>query len=224
MQDFYVYLHRRKSDGLVFYVGKGFNKRATHVHGRNEHWNRVALKHGVIAEIVFDNLTEEEAFQAEIDVIKEFKYYGHPLCNKTNGGEGVTGNVMSQEARNKISVVHKGRVKSEQECLNISAGRKGCTFTLEARENMRLCQLGKKQSEETKQKRKDTFKDREICKDKNIYTFQNCKTNEIFVGTRKQLALKTGIPTKKFRTLFQTLAQKTCHNWRLIVKINKEGY
>ena len=195
MQKFYVYLHRRKSDGSIFYVGKGFGNRVTKSEGRNEHWTRTALKHGVISEILFDNLTEEEAFQAEIDVIKELRYFGENLCNKTDGGEGIKGHIMSQEGRDKISARHKGRIKSEQERANISAAQKGRVFTQEHLENMRVCQLGKTQSEETKQKRKDTFDKREICKDKNIYTFQNVKTLEIFVGTRKQLSLQMKRPS-----------------------------
>ena len=194
---------------LFFMWGKGFDKRAAHIHGRNEHWNRTALKHGVSAEIVFDNLTEEEAFQVEIDVIKEFKYYGHPLCNKTNGGEGVTGNVMSKEARDKISMRHKGRVKSEQECLNISAGQKGRVFTPRALENMRLCQLGKKQSEGTKQKRIKTLEKVGTCNDRNIYKFLH-KSNEVFIGTRKELSVYAEMPLSHLRSLFQKNPQKTC--------------
>ena len=38
--DFYVYIHKRQSDGIVFYVGKGRGKRAYYFHERNDHWKK----------------------------------------------------------------------------------------------------------------------------------------------------------------------------------------
>lgn len=114
---FYVYLHRRKTDGTIFYVGKGTAKRVTTSEGRNDYWNNIALKHGVISEILIENLTEEEALQAEIDVIKELKYFGHTLCNLTAGGEGVSNPALS--TRLKMSLAKKGKTphnKGKTQC------------------------------------------------------------------------------------------------------------
>lgn len=90
---YYVYIHRRTSDNLPFYVGKGKDRRAWEFNkkARNEYWHMVENKHGVIVEIVFDNLTEQEAFQIEKDTILEFEYFGYPLTNITRGGEGSSG-------------------------------------------------------------------------------------------------------------------------------------
>lgn len=89
---YYVYIHRRASDNKVFYVGKGCGSRANSTHGRNPRWVNTAKKHGFTVEIPFDCLSEEDAFQIEIDTIKEMRYhYEDFLCNMTSGGEGVGG-------------------------------------------------------------------------------------------------------------------------------------
>lgn len=101
--DFYIYIHRRLSDNQPFYVGKGSGNRAFDLSGRNEYWKRVKDKHGLKVEILFDNLSEDEAFQCEIDTLLEFKYFGYELTNMTNGGEGPSGLNFSDEQRLKIS-------------------------------------------------------------------------------------------------------------------------
>src|SRR5574340_1057673 len=49
---FYTYVHLRKTDGKVFYVGKGQGSRAFFMHNRNAHWGRVVAKHGIEVVIV----------------------------------------------------------------------------------------------------------------------------------------------------------------------------
>ena len=53
--DFYVYVHKKKTNGEVFYVGKGSGKRAWSAFGRNSLWKRTADKYGWLVEIVQDN-------------------------------------------------------------------------------------------------------------------------------------------------------------------------
>lgn len=133
---YYVYLHRRATDNKVFYVGKGKDKRAYSTFGRNEHWQKTEAKHGLIVEIAFDNLEEQEAFQVEKDTILEFKYFDHPLCNMTNGGEGLSGFKWSEE-----------QMKNHPSKNNI--GRK---HTPESKAKRSKALMGHVTSEETKQK------------------------------------------------------------------------
>lgn len=124
---FYVYLHRRKTDNKVFYVGKGKGNRATSKHGRSEWWKRTADKHGFEVEIVFDNLSEEESFECEKNTILEFRYFGHPLVNMTDGGEGMSGHKPSKETLAKRSEKLKGQKRTPEQCRRISesiTGRK----------------------------------------------------------------------------------------------------
>ena len=104
---YYVYIHRRLSDNNVFYVGKGKSNRGWANAGRNIYWKRVVEKHGCYVEVVFENLTNQEAYELEKDVILEFTYFNEPLTNLTAGGEG--GLNPSAETRHKQSVAKKGK-------------------------------------------------------------------------------------------------------------------
>lgn len=108
LNNFYVYLHRRHTDNKVFYVGKGCASRAWELTKRNSYWKKVAKKHSVIVEILFDKLDEETAFQCEKDVILELKYFEEPLVNVTDGGDGPTGFKFSHESRVKMSLKKGG--------------------------------------------------------------------------------------------------------------------
>lgn len=97
---FFVYLHRRASDGRVFYVGKGCRYRHKSKWNRSAHWHNIVNKHGYTIEIVQKDLSEAEAFVLEIELIAKYKDQG--LCNRTNGGEGASGVVVSEETRAKF--------------------------------------------------------------------------------------------------------------------------
>lgn len=130
MNKFYVYLHRRATDNKVFYVGKGCGRRAWTQHNRSTYWKNVANKHGLVVEIVFDNLSEEDAFQCEIDAILEFKYMGEPLVNLTKGGPGssVRGRKASDESKTKMSLARKNKPKSILHKMNISKALSSTTL------------------------------------------------------------------------------------------------
>lgn len=87
---FYVYLHRKASNGQVFYVGKGLNGRAWTRKNRNRYWHNVVAKHGFIVEIVIEGLQEWAALELEMDYIALYgrKDLGHgELINLTDGGD-----------------------------------------------------------------------------------------------------------------------------------------
>lgn len=132
---FYVYIHRRLTDGKVFYVGKGCKDRANSTHGRNSRWLNIVKKHGFTVEIPFDNLSEEEAFQIEVDTIKEMRYHFEEfMCNLTDGGEGASGykwdllkhpakqrigTKLTKEHRDKIGDSLRGKKRSQSAVLNV---------------------------------------------------------------------------------------------------------
>ena len=126
---FYVYLHRRKTDNKVFYVGKGKGYRATDRSNRSQWWKRVAEKHEVTVEIVFDNLSEEDAFQIEKDTILEFRYFGHPLVNHTNGGEGTSGHKQTAETIQKRVAKTTGKKRTAEQRKRLSNSRIGKKFS-----------------------------------------------------------------------------------------------
>lgn len=86
-EGFYVYIHRRATDGTPFYVGKGKGRRAWAVsRGGNNHWKHTALKHGVIVDIVRDGMSHECALTLECIVIGIIGLNG--LTNIKYGGGG----------------------------------------------------------------------------------------------------------------------------------------
>lgn len=105
---FYVYIHK-KPNGEVFYVGKGTKGRAWNRHSRNAHWNNIYKKYGTFTvEIVANNLQEWYAFELEMDLILKYKTSGQPLTNVSFGGEGVSGLIVSEETKLKISKASTG--------------------------------------------------------------------------------------------------------------------
>lgn len=215
MNIFYVYLHRRLTDNKVFYVGKGHANRAWVRSNRNKYWNNVVEKHGYSIEIVFENLTEDDAFKIEKDTILEMRYFGFPLVNMTDGGEGSWGlkqnPVMVQERAKR----RKGIPLSKEHREKISCAQKGKPKSKHAVEKSRLANTGRKQSEETKKKRSNTLKQKGTCNDNNTYCFFS-KQDDVFIGTRGELAEYTGMPRRKFNTLFGASRVRTAKGWYVL--------
>lgn len=137
---FYTYVHRRVDDGKVFYVGKGKGSRANSIRSRNPYWRSTANKHGVRVELVARWGSELEAFEHEVFLIACFRDLNYPLCNLTDGGDGISGyrhsaetrakhfgKPLTDEVRAKIGDANRGRVRSEDVRARISASLSGRT-------------------------------------------------------------------------------------------------
>jgi hypothetical protein len=107
----YEYDRRYKFDYEPFYVGKGKNKRAytfnLHNHGYMNNKIKSLIKKGFMPIVIFlkKNITEEESFKQEIKAIstigrKDLKE--GPLWNLSNGGDGSSGHITSEETKKKI--------------------------------------------------------------------------------------------------------------------------
>lgn len=99
-EGFYVYLHRRATDGVVFYVGKGKGDRAWRKSYRSKYWCRVAAKHGVTVEVVDGGLSEDDAFDVECGLIR---IHADTICNLTAGGEGRSGRPQTEAQKKAAS-------------------------------------------------------------------------------------------------------------------------
>jgi hypothetical protein len=139
----YVYRHIRLDKNEPFYIGIGSDKnyqRAKESHSRNKHWVNIS-KNGFEVEILFDNLTWEQACEKE----KEFiSLYGRAdlntgiLCNMTDGGEGAVNRIFTKEHREKIRQSKIGIKRSAETIEKMSIGRKGHKHTEEWKRNMSL--------------------------------------------------------------------------------------
>ena len=126
---YYVYAYLR-SDGSPYYIGKGKGKRAWEK-GKKEKTLPPKDKSKII--MIEKNLTDLGAIAIERRMIR---WYGRKdngtgiLRNLTDGGDGHSGKICSEETKQKISNANKGQPRSE-----------------EFKQNLR-----KPKSEETKQK------------------------------------------------------------------------
>lgn len=104
---YYVYLHIKSNNGVPFYVGKGCNNRVYDKYKRSTIWKRIVNKYDYDIFILEDNLTEKEALDKEIYWIKRIgridKGLG-TLVNLTDGGDGFSGYILTEEDRIKISL------------------------------------------------------------------------------------------------------------------------
>lgn len=110
---FYVYLHKRKDNDAVFYVGKGKDKRAWSTRSRNNYWNNTVKKYGYTVEIIQGTLTEKEAFDLEINTIAEYGLDN--LTNMTIGGNTTSG-FRHSDATKKIQseIAHQRRLDNPE--------------------------------------------------------------------------------------------------------------
>ena len=107
---FFTYAHYTP-EGRLFYIGKGSSVRRAHqMLGRNNYWCKVVAKYGKPeVKILAEWDTEQEAFEHEIALIKEYREQGLELCNLTDGGEGTSGYKHSAEHIQKNSLARLGK-------------------------------------------------------------------------------------------------------------------
>jgi hypothetical protein len=177
-----VYRHIRLDTNQVFYIGIGkTEKRAFSKESRNDLWKKIVNKSGYKVQILAHPDTWEEACDLEKLLISEYGRYDLGtgiLANMTDGGDGNQN--YSEQVRRKIGNGHRGkkfkktkpvteetRIKMREARKNIiisekalkclELGRKGFPKSQETKEKISNLLKGKKQSEETKLKRKQTL-------------------------------------------------------------------
>ncbi|PDS97535.1 hypothetical protein CO659_12790 [Rhizobium sp. S9] len=109
--EFYVYTWHRPDKDEIFYVGKGKGSRAGNTHRRNAHFKNIITKlkdmnlEPTVTRVA-SGLSESDAFKLEIELIAKHKRVsdGGTLCNLTDGGEGSSGAVITDENKAKKSL------------------------------------------------------------------------------------------------------------------------
>lgn len=145
-QGFYVYLYLR-DDGTPYYVGKGKGRRAWSRSGRTV---RPPVNESKI-HVVSDTLTEQEAFELEIELVAQYGRLDEStgiLRNGTNGGEGTSGHIPSKQRREQQSVYMKQKIEDGE--FNYPAQHlKGKKQPKEQVEKRAKSHIGVKRSETT---------------------------------------------------------------------------
>lgn len=116
-----VYAHVDPRTELPFYIGKGTLERANDFRRRSNFHKKVSEKifscgMKPLVRILHDNLTEDQAFEKEQI---EISFYGRRnngtgiLVNLTDGGEGPSGFLHSEDAKIRIGAAKRGKTWRE---------------------------------------------------------------------------------------------------------------
>ena len=146
---YYTYAYLRE-DKTPYYIGKGQGKR---IYSKQKHIKPPKDKSRII--YLKQNLTEEEAFKHEIYMIDVFgrKDLGTGILhNRTDGGEGPSGAIISEEDKRKRSEALKGHIVSEETRKKLSKANKDKILSEEHKRKMSEAHKGKICSEETRKK------------------------------------------------------------------------
>lgn len=115
-RQFYVYMFWRKDKNEVFYIGKGTKGRhLDKINNRNQYFKRICEKTETYSTIYKNNLSEQEAFDLERTLIKEYREKGLAYTNFHEGGRG--GNVYAYDG-------DKRKEEMKKKCRLASSGNK----------------------------------------------------------------------------------------------------
>jgi hypothetical protein len=154
-------------------------------------WIKSLLEIGLepILEIKEEFNNESECFLREIELISEYRNNGVRLTNLTDGGEGQSGRVVSEETRKKTSETKKlkphpylGKKRPKYIGDKISASLIGRKLTTEHKRKLSNAKIGKKQSEGHKKSISNALTGREFSAThkKNLSNCQIGNKNHMF--------------------------------------------
>lgn len=132
MQQYYAYIYRDPSTNVPFLVGKGTKRRAWDHLKRKDHHPATykiqkILREGMQPSIeVIEAIDEAHSFFLEkclISVLGRRDLGLGPLCNLTDGGDGIV-NISPESAARRYEKT-RGQKRTAETCRNISASVKG---------------------------------------------------------------------------------------------------
>lgn len=213
---------RYKFDYEPFYIGKGKKGRAFSKNRGNKFLQRRIKKSIPIIIFVKRDLLESAAFSLEkkiIFLIGRNDLGRGTLCNFTDGGEGISGRIVSLKTRKKMGNAHKGRSPSEETRKKIFMSNTGKIMSelskkkmaeakrnvsLETRKKISIANKGRIFSEETRMKMSESKKNisfgtrrkiseagkgREVSKETRIKISNTLKGHPVSKKVREILSL-----------------------------------
>lgn len=169
MHTAYVYTLTDPRNGMPFYVGKGHGKRCSahldeakyYVKHKSKKLNKIrkliSLGMTPIIKKIEENVSDKQALEFEMFVIAEMRESGIVLTNMTDGGDGAQGYQHTEEYKQKMSKLQKGRVFSDETKQRMRKPK-----SEQGRKNIAEARLTTdyRPSEETKKKMSEALKGR----------------------------------------------------------------
>jgi hypothetical protein len=148
MKQCIVYQHRRLDNNEIFYIGIGQSeKRAYSKSNRNEMWRRIVNKYGYSIEIIYKNITWENASKIERKLIKQYgriNLNNGTLCNMTDGGDGILNYQHTDKTKELLRKLKTGTKLTEKHIQILKQSNTGRKHTPEELYKMSINQLGEK--------------------------------------------------------------------------------
>jgi hypothetical protein len=175
---FYVYAYLRE-DSTPYYIGKGKESRAWHKN--KDERIKVPHSHNYVL-ILESNLTELGALAIERRLIR---WYGRKdlntgiLQNRTDGGDGVSGKVVTDDTRKLLSIAISGKKQLEETIEKRAFKLRGQKRTPEQR--LKMCETngpkkgyeGRPHTDETKEILRNKALERTISPEQRVIMSQN---------------------------------------------------
>lgn len=117
---YYIYAHKEKDSGDIFYLGKGHANRATQTYGRSEKWKSYADS-GYVVEIIEKNLSEADSLAKE-SVLIDLLMPPANICKK--GSYGTSGYKHDRKTVERRNQMTRDRNKDPAFKLKLSLAQK----------------------------------------------------------------------------------------------------
>lgn len=193
----YVYQHIRLDTNEIFYIGisrgKKYNRANLKVR-RNPYWTNIINKTNYKVEIIYDDISWEEACIIEKRLIAKYGRKDNNtgiLSNMTDGGEGKVNVVYTEEQKEKLKNQFKNLERTDEWKNNIKIAKTGTKHSKETKKKISQSNKGKHTNNHLKE---SAIKRRKFTDDEILFIRESIKNK---TKTRKELMLKFSLTEQR---------------------------